>query len=265
MVLFILFPGLGINKKIWELTHNNKKLIKLNFLNELKKIGDVYTYTPNVYKFEYYKQYDGKIKKLENEFKEKPNDISLNQMNIRKECERIYDEVKSYKGKFIPIGHSAGGWFAYKFTKMYKKRCEKLILIESGYITKDDSQKLIKFKTNNKNYDNITNIDLQKLTEKIIKHNNNKELFKKLYEIIVYKYNKTMGKLNGKVYCPTLFFENINISDKEHNETIEKYQKELYKINGNKIQFINMINTGHFPWEIPEYSYQMIKQIKCFV
>ena len=37
MVLFILFPGLGTNKKIWELTHNNKKLIKLNFLNELKK------------------------------------------------------------------------------------------------------------------------------------------------------------------------------------------------------------------------------------
>lgn len=80
-----------------------------------------------------------------------------------------------------------------------------------------------------------------------------------------------MGKLNGKVYCPTLLFEDVRInmydkkSDKEHNEIIEKYQKELYKINGNKIQFINMINTGHFPWEIPEYSYQMIKQIKCFV
>ncbi len=36
MVLFILFPGWGVNKKLWELTHNNNKLIKLTFLKELK-------------------------------------------------------------------------------------------------------------------------------------------------------------------------------------------------------------------------------------
>ena len=42
----------------------------------------------------------------------------MDDINIKKECQRIYDEIKSYKGKFIPIGHSAGGWFAYYFTKL---------------------------------------------------------------------------------------------------------------------------------------------------
>ena len=50
------------------------------------------TYTPNIYKFSYYKQYSPKIQKLENNFKEKPNKISIDQFDIETECRKIYDK-----------------------------------------------------------------------------------------------------------------------------------------------------------------------------
>jgi hypothetical protein len=49
MVLFILFPGFGVTKYTWEKDVVNYKIIKIDFLKKLKKIGDVYTYTPNIY------------------------------------------------------------------------------------------------------------------------------------------------------------------------------------------------------------------------
>ena len=262
MVLFILFPGLGIQKKIWELTIIDNKLVKLNFLKELKKLGEVYTYTPNVYKFYYYKKYPPKLQKLENKFKEKPVPIELDQFDIDKECKRIYDEVKSYKGKFIPIGHSAGGWFAYRFSQLYPKRCSKMVLIESGRIISKYGVKQIKDKLKNKRY-KIT----LKFLNNIVDNIKTKKYSDELVNIALYKYMSYVKKMNGKIDIPTLLFEDINITNhvKEDNKKIIKYEKELTKINRNKIRFINLNNTDHFPWEIPHHSKEMIRQIKCFV
>ena len=266
MVLFILFPGLEVQKKLWELTIINNKLVKLNFLKELKKIGDVYTYTPNIYKYSYYTKYPPKKQKLEDKFTEKPENISLEQFDIDKECKKIYEEVKSYKGKFIPIGHSAGGWFAYYFTKLYPKRCKKLILIESGRLLPK-----LEIGMSNKNYPKITIQQLQKIIDNIKTKKNNRKYIDELMNITLYKYSLYTNKFNGKLSVPTLSFENVIIpEDKkwklEHNDKyIVKYEKEMKKINKNKIHFINLINTGHFPWEIPKYSDEMIRQIKNFV
>jgi flagellar basal body rod protein FlgB len=258
MVLFILFPGFASSKVWWNYRYNNGKPSKITFLDDLKKIGDVYTYTPNIYK--YYKD-----EKLEDKFTEKPENISLEQFDIDKECKKIYEEVKSYKGKFIPIGHSAGGWFAYYFTKLYPKKCKKLILIESHLLPEFESV------LHNKNYPKITIQQLQKIIDNIKTKKNNRKYIDELINITLYKYSLYTNKFNGKLSVPTLSFENvITPEDKkwklEHNDkNIVKYEKEMKKINKNKIHFINLINTEHFPWEIPEYSDEMIRQIKYFV
>ena len=226
MVLFILFPGLGVQKKIWELTHDNNKLIKLTFLKELKKLGDVYTYTPNIYKFFYYKKYLSKLQKLEDKFKEKPSKITLNQFDIDKECHRIYEEVKSYKGKFIPLGHSAGGWFAYRFSQLYPTRCSKQILIESGRL-------LLQFELaiSDKKYPNLNIKQLQKIEDSIKTQKDNSKYINMLMDIALYKYSLDVKKFNGKVRIPTLSFENIKIPEdkkwkSEHND---KYEKEMIR------------------------------------
>lgn len=264
MVLFILFPGLGAPEKIWKETHNFKKIIKLNFLNELKKLGNVYTYTPEAYKYAYFINYPPKRKKLEdNFFNKKPRKITMSDINIRSECQRIYEEVKSYKGKFIPIGHSAGGWFAFYFSKMYSRRCEKLILIESGKMWFNNLYPFIE-----KQYVRMNNNKLNELVEKV--KTGDEKYMNELLEIIKYHYLIAVNKMNKKLSLSTLSFEDIRITDncekdKSHNDKILNYQKRITKINGNKIKHINFINTNHFPWEIKEYSDEIIRQIKCFI
>ena len=48
MVLFILFPGNGMSEKNWEIYDESGKIKKTSFLKQLKKLGKVYKYTPNV-------------------------------------------------------------------------------------------------------------------------------------------------------------------------------------------------------------------------
>ena len=36
---------------------------------------------------------------------------------IKKYCDKVYDEVKDFKGKFILIGHSIGALWIYYFSK----------------------------------------------------------------------------------------------------------------------------------------------------
>ena len=52
MVLFILFPGNGTSNHIWYKDINRK----VNFLQKLREIGEVYIFTPNIYNVIYYYQ-----------------------------------------------------------------------------------------------------------------------------------------------------------------------------------------------------------------
>ena len=145
MVLFILFPGHGTSDKFWEYDivekKNSKKkykLKKLDFLKKLKKIGKVYTYTPKVYNIGYYDTgdepgFENWYKIYQNQYK-KPTKITLDDINIDKECKRIYNLLKDKNEKFIPIGHSKGSWFALHFSNLYSSRCLKTILIDGSFI-----------------------------------------------------------------------------------------------------------------------------------
>jgi len=277
MVLFILFPGMGESGKYWEkyIDWDKKKVMKTSFLQKLKKLGNVYTYTPNVYNIinNCVCDYDCRLNKKV--LYSNPNQLTMNDIHIDSECKRIYEEIKSYKGKLIPIGHSAGGWFAVRFTKLYQSRCIKTILIESGYLTQKRAKRQIESKTKKHTYPNMTTNKLQLLVNKLqtnrnCKHKLTKDLEHKLTYIYMYCYHRDVKKINGKLPKPTLLFENIKVTNnsKEDNESNKKqieYQNELYKKNGKNVNFINLVNTNHYPWFIPKYSDEMIRQIKCFI
>ena len=139
MVLFILFPGFGTSEKYWEnkieTKENKVYLKKLDFLKNLKKIGKVYKYTPKLHNLNYYrtgvnKEY-GKI--YCNQFS-KPTKITLEDINIDKECKRIFNLLKDKNEKFIPIGHSIGSWFAYNFSKLYPSYCINTVFLDGSFI-----------------------------------------------------------------------------------------------------------------------------------
>lgn len=295
MILFILFPGFGQTEKFWEYdivetkdTKKRYKLKKLDFLNKLKKLGKVYTYTPKQYDINYY--YTGEKENLEdwqeiycNLFK-KPNKITLDDINIDKECKRIYklliDKYKNENIKFVPIGHSIGSWFALHFTNLYSSKCLKMIFLDGSFIVPKiadiyyKNRHIVKSKElTNKNleliYNNIINNvreDRYKVNSKINKYIND------FHGIIGAYYYKIMKKeLNGKIKVPLISFRNLffNIEDgeniKQKNESNMNRvinEEELYKKNNNKVLTYYFANSTHFPWRIQRYSDQIIDEIK---
>ena len=277
MVLFILFPGMNDSGKYWKkyIDFNKMEVIETSFLRKLKKLGNVYTYTPNVYNIINNCVCNSECRLNKKVLFSNPKQLTMNDINIDYECKRIYEEIKSYKGKFIPIGHSAGGWFAVRFTELYQSRCIKTILIESGYLTQKLAKWQIELKTKKHTYPDMTTNKLQMLVDKLQTNRNcknklTKDLEHELTQIYMYYYHRDVKKINKKLPKPTLFFEDINITnnskkDNRRNKRLIEYQDELYKKNGNKIKFVYFINTEHHPWWNPKYSDEMIRQIKCFI
>jgi hypothetical protein len=112
---FILFPSFGSSKVWWDYKYDNGKIIKLTFLDDLKKIGYIYTFTSNFFNLNYY--YKNKTAKEENIWnkiykKYKPHTSNINftlkDLNYDVICKKVHSEVrKKYKhNKLILIGHS---------------------------------------------------------------------------------------------------------------------------------------------------------------
>ena len=288
MVLFILFPGLGSSHKFWDndlLEKENKKdtyYIKENdFIKKLKKIGKVYMYTPKAYQIGYYNSEGNQSwNKIYIDSYKKPTKITLDDIDIDKECKRIYNIVKDRDETFIPIGHSKGSWFALHFSNLYPSRCLKMIFLDGSYIVPklDD-----KYKKQEKAFDqkDITNENLSLLLkelEKNIKKNryeNNEKAVKiidKMFEFYRIPYYKIMKKeLNGKVKIPLISFVNLKYdinTDNNSNQFNESNMNrvieddELFKINGNKIKTHFLINSTHFPWKVDRYNDLIINEIR---
>jgi len=261
MVLFILFPGHNLpSSKIWEMSMDDK-MIKSNFIKELKKLGKVYKYVNNVYKVRNIPPASPKIEKFIKHFREKADKLKIEQFDINLECKKIYNNIKKIKDDIIVIGHSLGGLYANHFSKLYPKRVKKIILIESVKLI----PKYQIIKVDNK-YKRITKTKIEKIEKNILSNINIDENMEYLDKLIWYKSFQYQKKLNGKLLVPTLAFQNIKTTrDMDRIIKLHNYEKDMYKINKNKISFINLIDTNHNPWLIPEYCDEMIRQIKCFI
>lgn len=291
MVLFILFPGHGTSEKFWEYdiveTNNKKKykLKKLDFLKKLKSLGKVYKYTPKIYNIGYYDTgdepgYENWFKIYQNQYK-KPKIITLDDINIDKECKRIYNLLKDKNEMFIPIGHSKGSWFALHFSNLYPSKCLRTILIDGSFISpkivnthyKKRISKIKSKEITNKNFELLFNKMVDNVQEN--KYEYNKKINKyinKMHDITgAYYYHNMKKELNGKLKVSTISFRNFKFdidkgkNDKAKNEANMirvKNGEDLYNINGSKITTYYLINSGHFPWKVQRYSDQIIDTIK---
>lgn len=256
MVYFVLFPGYGMTKHAWSL---NLDLKKINFLDELKKLGKVYTYTPlynNIFFYDtphkYTKLYDKNI------------DFDLNYLDIEKHCKMIYDEIrKKSNDKFVVIGHSIGSIFCYYFTKLYKKDCLFSIVIDGMLLYKSNKDK------NKSKNNNITDDEIKTLQYKI-KKNKKKSDINKLSNITFDVIRKQIPK-NIIFPIKTIYFRNLQLNYEMLNKKTswqfnftkdslyeaEKLQKtnKLFKIN-------YVINKTHFLHYYQECSNEIINEIK---
>lgn len=271
MVLFILFPGFNLSEKCWSSYYDKhkNKIIKTNFLQYLKKIGKVFVFTPNGTNV--IKYYDSN--NIEKRLYKKPNKLSLNDIDIKYQCELIYSKIKKYDEKIIPIGHSVGAWFAIYFTKLYKSKCIKTILIDGSAIHPtiyNDPFHTQYFKKHNK----ITNDDLNNIFLNIVNNKKRKYNINKLIDIIWYNYYINIKKeLNGKLENETLSIIDLRMDDfvfdtkKVDLRSIYKIkdQKLLYNNNKKKAKVYYVVNASHTPWFNKHICNEMIRQIKYFI
>lgn len=288
MVLFILFPGFGNSPKDWEYKFKKHKLKKLDFLKKLKKIGKVYQYNPESYNISYYYTgrnpgYEDWQKIYQNLFK-KPKKITLDNINIDKECKRIYNLLKDKNEKFVPIGHSMGSWFALHFSNLYPKECLKTIFLDGSYIVPEIVNIYYKKRADKVKLKEITDENLESLFNKMIenvqkdRYKHNKKINKyidKIEDITDAYYYHTMKKeLNGKIKVPLISFRNLNFdtetgkNKKKRNDVNMhrvKNEEGIYNKSGNKITTYYLINSGHFPWTVQRYSDLIINEIKKLI
>lgn len=236
-IMFIMFPGFGVSKKGWD-THYEKSTnsyIKHNFISKLKKMGSVYFYEPLYVNIKYY------IKNYQSKFLYDKNiDFTKENLDVEKECEKVYEKIKDFDGMFIPIGHSIGSYFLYCFQQKYSSRCLFSVIIDGSPLgpikqTLNDEKKLYPLIEKYQKYDDKM---INKLKEKLYK-NDDIKTFNKLTDIYVnniFKYKEITNKAE-KFNKPLIGFYNIRIKDDK------KIFKENHLMNLKKIKEIEHLRN----------------------
>jgi hypothetical protein len=215
-IMFIMFPGDRNVKEDWHkdiiIYKNEEKIKKKNdFIEQLEKLGNIYYYEPIYYNISYYLY----INKDKNRYG-KNIDFTKEDFNIDKVCEKIYEEVKNFDGKFILLGHSIGVYFMYHFSQKYYDRCLFGVNIEGMAITTPPN--------------NMKNEEYEKHINEYIKYTDDdiKALQKILY--------------NGKGWDDKESREAYNNLKYIYLANIAKYKDEILKIEKFKIPIIAFYN-----------------------
>lgn len=274
-IMFILFPGHLGSDYYWKKKINRKGNVeKSDFYNKLKKLGKVYSYVPKVNNICYY---HSAYKKSDRGFK-RIDSITMDDLSIEKQCVKLYEEIKDFKGFFIPIGHSIGSWYCIQFSRMYPQKCKCTILLDPSFITPKIYRKTHKKESNFLKYGKImTENKWNNLISKIINHtNSNKKLYlieNEYFNSIIKHYMKTVDKFDGTLTVPNLSFVNLSINIKnqklDSSFLMNRYtileQIELKKYNNNKQTTIYLVNSTHKPWYIPSVCDEIIDHIEMYL
>ena len=123
-----MFQGAGTNLKSWNEYTESK------FLDRLKELGSVYTYQDKINNIWHYDKSNLEYFDYDSDI-----DIDLNYVNPDTHITIIYDDIKGKYNieeyKFIPIGWSAGCYFALYFAQIYSTQCIHVILLDSALWT----------------------------------------------------------------------------------------------------------------------------------
>ena len=278
--IIILFNGFGSSKIFWNYAFEDKPdLRKIDFLDNIKKIGKTYTFNQPFFNVNYYSTPNNKKDKIlwgKIYEKYKPHSSNINfkldDLDYKIICDKTYNSVKEKYGnnkKYIIIGHSYGGGIALLFSKLYKNDCVLCCCIDNPpYVLSCFN------KYNNKNDKNIlekySNNDELKKSLRIIKNSENiKEKNKEIdniYKLIGYKSSQDRIKYyNTRLYIPTIFFRAYYSKPKDYQIDWNKYsmkEKKLFEKDKNMKKYIIMNEAEHFIWKNQEFSDIIIETIK---
>jgi len=278
--IIILFNGFGSSKIFWNYAFEDKPdLRKIDFLDNIKKIGKTYTFNQPFFNVNYYSTPNNKKDKIlwgKIYEKYKPHSSNINfkldDLDYKIICDKTYNLVKEKYGnnkKYIIIGHSYGGGIALLFSKLYKNDCVLCCCI-------DNPPYVLSFfnKYNDKNNKNIlekySNNDELKKSLRIIKNSENiKEKNKEIddiYKLIEYKSCQDRIKYyNTRLYIPTIFFRAYYSKPKDYQIDWNKYsmkEKKLFEKDKNMKKYIIMNEAEHLIWKNQEFSDIIIETIK---
>jgi hypothetical protein len=271
-----MFPDFGVSKKGWD-THYEKGIkIKTNFISKLKKMGSVYFYEPLYYNINYYI-----LNEPEKSLYDKNINFTKENLDVSRECEKVYEKIKDFDGMFIPIGHSIGSYFVWCFQQKYSSRCLFSVIIDGSSLgpieqTLNDTKELYPKIEKYQKYDDKM---INKLKEKLYK--NDVKAFKKLEDIAMYnifKYKEITNKAE-KFNKPLIGFYNLRIKD-DYNLKIKDDKKKLindhfanvhkikeiehFKKHNNYDNYIaiSFINKSHYPHDIDDSKEIILNSIK---
>ena len=278
--IIILFNGFGSSKIFWNYAFEDKPdLRKIDFLDNIKKIGKTYTFNQPFFNVNYYYTPNNKKDKIlwgEIYEKYKPYSSNINfkldDLDYKIICDKTYNSVKEKYGnnkKYIIIVHSYGGCIALLFSKLYKNDCVLCCCI-------DNPPYVLSFfnKYNDKNNKNIlekySNNDELKKSLRIIKNSENiKEKNKEIdniYKLIGYKSSQDRIKYyDTRLYIPTIFFRAYYSKPKDYQIDWNKYsmkEKKLFEKDERMKKYISMNEAEHFIWKNQEFSDIIIETIK---
>lgn len=273
--MFIIFPGFGTTSEYFNLNYPLKQSkdpmleAKNNssFIPELKKIGKVHFVEPKWNNLDYYDKWviENNLRHLH----KKDINFTLEDLNIKKYCDRVYDKVKDFKGKFVIIGHSIGALWAYYFSKKYHSRIIYNFIIDGSKISpkniKLKKKMLLKnFKNHfkSKKITSIKNSDIKELLKNIKNKDNNLDEIQqhvwKLQTLVFCSIFLNFPENVKKLKVNTIQFRNMNMEStegfynknlhsKEQIQDIINEEEYLSKNNPNKYRTIHFINKGHSP------------------
>ena len=236
-ILFVFFGGYNMAEELWN--YNLLTMEKTNFLNKIKKIGDILSYYPTFYNIQYYLEKNLKIKK----FYKKNLTFELNDISFKKGAKDVYNKINKKYNNIVIISTSIGIHYAIELSKLIKSTKCSIISIEGSHVGHTAQIKFAStIKEYNEKYKKYTNNDLQLL----IKNKNYEEINELIGAKLISQINFKLKKFK----CPSLHFQNLiikkdmdnksndkNILKIKTSEELSKYDKQ-YKI-------IWLINKGH--------------------
>lgn len=280
-IVFILFHGFGVSSLNWQYEYTGSETLKKhNFLENLKKIGNVFTFDLVHFNVDYYYVHKEpkereKWRKIYDKYEPHSSniDFTLEDLDYDVICKKVHQQVKQKypHQKIIPIGHSYGAGLAQEFSKLYTKECLFMVSLDGIPLSKDDAKESYvkydsKYEKMVKKYFN-NNENLQKSLNKIKTSDSPNREIAKVMNMISYK--STMYRIKNvtsKLYIPTLFFKSIAMSHRYWHARMLKEKQAIEKNNPDHMyKYIWFVDVHHMLWYDQKASDEIIKNIQNMI
>ena len=286
--VFILIHGFSSSNVWWKYKDvGTETLKKIDFLDNLKKLGDIYEHTLNFFNILYYYTVENVKEKERLRIiykKYKPHtenlDFNIKDLYYKNICKNIHNNVIEKYGnnrKYVLVCHSYGCLIGMLYSKIYKKECLFNIFIDNPpyYLelfkeflnskeTKKEKKNVEEYLNNNTKLQNMLN----KIKNKKINENVNKEI-NIVFDLISYNdWSERIKNYDKILPIYTVFFRAFYPDTKSEwhkkwNLWSEKEQEILEKYNDkSKYEYIIMNNARHFIFHTQKESNKIINKIK---